>query len=682
MVSESPEQREKELLTSVETMANIGSFWYEPATEHLYWSRQLREIHGITDNEPINYEKAMAFHLPEYRENIKQLVAQSLEFNRSWSAESCLEDTAGHIHWVSITGVTKQVESGETVLFGAIQDVTEKKHRLQQLQEQTSALRSTLDNLIDAVITIDSKGIITNFSAPAERMFGYSEAEVKGNNVSMLMPEPYAREHDRYLEAYQETGRARIIGIGREVQGKRKNGEVFPIDLAVTEVSRAGEAQYIGVIRDITEQKENARKLEYLANFDEQTGLPNRHRFLDLVEKRLESNRAIVVAAVNMDYFNRVNTIHGHEEGDRVIQLIAQRLRETIGDSGWIARDLGDRFWVGVMRDSTQAGLEVIRKLHDALREPFRTKFQTHYLTASIGVGLSGGDENASELLSLADTATSNARHNGRDQIAVYEAEISESVVADAKTEVALRAALGKRQFECWLQSKVDTHGVIRGAEALMRWRNENGELVSPAQFIPVAERLQLIIPMARELLQQVAFTLNRLKTQGLDDNIAVNVSPVEFLQSDYVETVQQIFAEYDAPLSQLTMEITENLLLADAEKVQQTMSRLAELGVVFSIDDFGTGYSNLLRIQQLPITELKIDREFVQLAEVNEKHMGLLMAMLNMARSLSVSSVAEGVETAEQVKLLGENGADLLQGFYFARPVHYKTWLDERLPQ
>ncbi len=682
MVSESPEQREQELLTSVETMANIGSFWYEPATEHLYWSRQLREIHGITDNEPINYEKAMAFHLPEYRENIKQLVAQSLEFNRSWSAESCLEDTAGHIHWVTITGVTKQLESGETVLFGAIQDVTEKKHRLQQLQEQTSALRSTLDNLIDAVITIDSKGIITNFSAPAERMFGYSEAEVKGNNVSMLMPEPYAREHDRYIEAYQETGRARIIGIGREVQGKRKNGEVFPIDLAITEVSRAGEAQYIGVIRDITEQKENARKLEYLANFDEQTGLPNRHRFLDLVEKRLESNRAIVVAAVNMDYFNRVNTIHGHEEGDRVIQLIAQRLRETIGDSGWIARDLGDRFWVGVMRDSTQAGLEVIRKLHDTLREPFRTNFQTHYLTASIGVGLSGGDENASELLSLADTATSNARHNGRDQIAVYEAEISESVVADAKTEVALRAALGKRQFECWLQSKVDTQGVIRGAEALMRWRNESGELVSPAQFIPVAERLQLIIPMARELLQQVAFTLNKLKTQGLDDNIAVNVSPVEFLQSDYVETVQQIFAEYDAPLNQLTMEITENLLLADAEKVQQTMARLAELGVVFSIDDFGTGYSNLLRIQQLPITELKIDREFVQLAEVNEKHMGLLMAMLNMARSLSVSSVAEGVETAEQVKLLGENGADLLQGFYFARPVHYKTWLDERLPQ
>ncbi|MGM0630891.1 MAG: EAL domain-containing protein, partial [Pseudomonadota bacterium] len=296
--------------------------------------------------------------------------------------------------------------------------------------------------------------------------------------------------------------------------------------------------------------------------------------------------------------------------------------------------------------------------------------------------GLSGGNENASGLLSLADTATSNARHNGRDQVAVYEAEISESVVADAKTEVALRAALGKGQFECWLQSKVDTGGVIRGAEALIRWRNDKGEIVAPGEFIEVAERLQLIIPMARELLQQVAFTLNRLKAQGLDDNIAVNVSPVEFLQSDYVETVQQIFDEYDAPLNQLTMEITENLLLADAEKVQQTMSQLAELGVVFSIDDFGTGYSNLLRIQQLPITELKIDREFVQLAEINTKHMGLLLAMLNMARSLSVSSVAEGVETAEQVKLLGENGADLLQGFYFAKPVHYKTWLNERLPQ
>ncbi|MCA1767879.1 MAG: EAL domain-containing protein [Idiomarina sp.] len=682
MVAESPEQREKELLASVETMANIGSFWYEPKSEYLYWSPQLREIHGVADNEPITYQKAMEFHLPEYRENIKELVKKSLHSKCSWSAESCLKDTVGNIHWVTITGLTKQLESGETVLFGAIQDVTAKKHRLQQLKEHASALRSTLDHLIDAVITIDTKGIITSFSAPAERMFGYSEAEVKGNNVSMLMPEPYAREHDRYLEAYQETGKARIIGIGREVQAKRKTGEVFPIDLAVTEVSRAGEAQYIGVIRDITEQKENARKLEYLANFDEQTGLPNRHRFLDLVQKRLESDRPIVVGSINMDYFNRVNTIHGHEEGDRVIQLIAQRLRQTVGDSGWIARDLGDKFWVGIVQDTTNAGLKVIKKLQNALREPFETTFQTHYLTASIGVGLSNGHENASGLLSLADTATANARHNGRDQIAVYEAEISQSVVADAKTEIALRAALGKGQFECWLQSKVDTQGTIRGAEALMRWRNENGDIIAPVQFIPVAERLKLIIPMARELMSQVAFVLDKLNKRGVKDNIAVNVSPVEFLQNDYVETVQQIFADYDAPLNQLTMEITENLLLADAEKVQQTMSRLAELGVVFSIDDFGTGYSNLLRIQQLPITELKIDREFVQLAEVNEKHMGLLLAMLNMARSLSVMSVAEGVETAEQVKLLGENGADLLQGFYFAKPVHYKDWLNKRLLQ
>ncbi|MDV6316784.1 putative bifunctional diguanylate cyclase/phosphodiesterase [Idiomarina sp. HP20-50] len=682
MVNESQKKCEKELLTSVETMANIGSFWYEPASEHLYWSRQLREIHGLADDEPITYEKAMAFHLPEYRENIKQLVAQSLESNRSWSAESCLEDTEGHIHWVTITGVTKQLESGETVLFGAIQDVTAKKHRLQLLQEQKNTLRSTLDNLIDAVITIDSKGLITHFSAPAERMFGYSEAEIKGHNVSLLMPEPYAREHDHYLEAYQETGRARIIGIGREVQAKRKSGEVFPIDLAVTEVSRSGEAQYIGVIRDITEQKENARKLEYLANFDKQTGLPNRHRFLDLVEKRLGSQLPLVVASINMDYFNRVNTLHGHEEGDRVIQLIAQRLRQAIGDSGWIARDLGDRFWVGVTQDSKEAGLEVIKRLHEALRKPFKTTLQTHYLTASIGVGLSGGDDNASGLLSLADTATSNARHKGRDQIAVYRAEISESVVADAKTEVSLRAALGKGQFECWLQSKVNAEGGTCGAEALMRWRDDTGQIIAPDKFIPVAERYKLIIPMARELLVQVAWVVSQLEERGLDDRIAVNVSPVEFLQDDYVETVQRVFAEYDAPLNKLTMEITENLLLADAEKVQKTMSRLAELGVEFSIDDFGTGYSNLMRIQQLPVGELKIDREFVQLAEVNEKHMGLLLAMLNMAESLSVSSVAEGVETAEQVKLLKENGVDLLQGFYFARPVHFKDWLSERLSQ
>ncbi|WP_417441630.1 EAL domain-containing protein [Idiomarina sp.] len=680
MADKSPEQREKELLTSVETMANIGSFWYEPASGDLYWSPQLREIHGVAQDEPITYEQAMAFHLPEYRENIEQLVEQSFQNHHSWSAESCLKDRSGIIHWVAITGITRTLKNGDMALFGAIQDITIKKYRLQQLQEQTNTLRSTLDNLLDAVITIDSNGIIINFSAPAERMFGYSSAEVKGKNVSVLMPEPYAREHDRYIRAYQKTGRARIIGIGREVQAKRKTGEVFPIDLAVTEITHSGETQYVGVIRDITEQKENARKLEYLANFDEQTGLPNRHRFLDLVEKRIDSQLPIAVAAVNIDYFNRVNTIHGHDEGDRVIQLIAQRLRKTVGDSGWIARDLGDRFWVGVMQDSTETSLAIIDELHGVLREPFKTAFQTHYLTASVGVSLSGGNENASGLLSQADTATSNARHSGRDKVAVYRAEISNSVVTDAKTEVALRAALGKGQFECWLQSKVDTNGVVRGAEALMRWRNEGGEIIPPDQFIPIAERFKLIIPMAKELLSQVAFVVRQLSDKGLNDRIAVNVSPIEFLQDDYVETVQKIFTEQDAPLNQLTIEITENLLLADPEIVEQTMSRLAELDVVFSIDDFGTGYSNFMRIQQLPIGELKIDREFVQLAEVNDKHMGLLLAMLNMTKSLLVSSVAEGVETEAQVKLLKENGADLLQGFYFARPVHFKDWLSERL--
>lgn len=680
MADKSPEQREKELLTSVETMANIGSFWYEPASGDLYWSPQLREIHGVAEDESITYEQAMAFHLPEYRENIEHLVEQSFQNHHSWSAESCLKDRSGRIHWVAITGITRTLKNGHMALFGAIQDITVKKHRLQQLQEQANTLRSTLDNLLDAVITIDSNGIIINFSAPAERMFGYSAAEVKGKNVCVLMPEPYAREHDRYIRAYQKTGRARIIGIGREVQAKRKTGEVFPIDLAVTEVTHSGETQYVGVIRDITEQKENARKLEYLANFDEQTGLPNRHRFLDLVEKRIESQLPIAVAAVNIDYFNRVNTIHGHEEGDRVIQLIAQRLRKTIGDSGWIARDLGDRFWVGVMQDSTETSLAIIDELHGVLREPFKTAFQTHYLTASIGVSLSGGNENASGLLSQADTATSNARHSGRDKVAVYRAEISNSVVTDAKTEVALRAALGKGQFECWLQSKVDTNGVVRGAEALMRWRNEAGEIIPPDQFIPIAERFKLIIPMAKELLSQVASVVRQLSDKGLNDRIAVNVSPIEFLQDDYVETVQKIFAEQDAPLNQLTIEITENLLLAAPEIVEQTMLRLAELGVVFSIDDFGTGYSNFMRIQQLPIGELKIDREFVQLAEVNDKHKGLLLAMLNMTKSLLVSSVAEGVETETQVKLLTENGADLLQGFYFARPVHFKDWLSERL--
>ncbi|MGM0526344.1 MAG: putative bifunctional diguanylate cyclase/phosphodiesterase [Pseudomonadota bacterium] len=672
-----------QLHNNMETMANIGGFWYQPELEKLSWTRQLKRIHGVAEDFQPTYAKAMAFHLPAHRLFVDQLVTESLESGGSWSTESEIERADGNRRWVAISAEVTTDEEGYITLFGSMQDITAKKRRLAQLQEQAGTLKSTLDNLLDAVITIDSDGLIKHFSQPAEKMFGYSAAEVKDKNVSVLMPEPYASEHDNYMRNYQRTGKARIIGIGREVTAQRKSGETFPADLAVTEVKQAGATHYVGIIRDITQQKENVKRLEYLANFDELTGLPNRHRFLDLVDHQLEQQMPVLVAAINIDYFNRVNTLNGHAEGDRVIKMIATRLRKLLGKTGWIARDLGDRFWIGLPTDdSSHDPIKRLEYIHQQLRTPFVTENQGYYLTASVGVAYSTEDseENASELLGMADAATNKARNLGRDCISVYRAEIKTDVKRDLEIESQIRHALGQGQFECWLQSKVVADGSIDGAEALVRWRRADGQLVRPDEFIPVAERLKLMIPIGMEMLQQVARVIHQLVAARVPQSIAVNVSPVEFLASNFVDNVEQIFSEEGASLSLLTIEITESLLVSGEEQVQQTMQQLRLHGVTFSIDDFGTGYSNLVRLQRLPINELKIDRQFVQQAEINPKHKALLDAMLSMAKALDMKSVAEGVETAEQADYLLARGADYLQGFYYAKPEPSRSWLDQQL--
>lgn len=543
-----------------------------------------------------------------------------------------------------------------------------------------SQLNAIINNLLDGVITIDKKGIICGFSKPAERMFGYQEHEVVGHNIKLLMPEPYAREHDAYMDSYHQTGVKKIIGIGREVEAQRKDGSVFPIDLAVTQTETEVGRRYIGTVRDISLQRENAERIEYLSFHDRLTGLSNRNSLIQALEQWLPKQQ-VTLLALNLDFFSRINVVFGHGIGDSLLQEVAKRLDQHRLSGSLLAKDLGDRFWLALPGEAYEGKprayfLSQLEKLLSVLRQPFTLEDQSYYLTVSIGVVFAEPGYNSFDVMNGAETALQQAKEMGRDQYSVYQPRMTSSILRDYRLEVGLREAINTGQgLECWLQSKVNADFQITGAEALMRWRDQQGQMISPEVFIPIAEHLGLIIELGDWMATEVAKTIASLPANNTY-RIALNVSPKQFLQPNFVQKMQQIFAEQGAGLNALIIEITENLLLSRVEQVHTVMNELASLGVRFSIDDFGTGYSNLSRLQQLPVSELKIDRQFVQGAFRNEREEALLQAMLQMAKSMQLTTVAEGVESKEQADHVRDSGCDLQQGYYFSRPMPVKDWL------
>lgn len=556
----------------------------------------------------------------------------------------------------------------------------------QQSQDlSANQLNTIINNLLDGVITIDEKGIICGFSKPAERMFGYQDHEVIGHNISMLMPQPYAREHDSYLESYHQTGVKKIIGIGREVEARRKDGSVFPIDLAVTQTETELGRRYIGTVRDITLQRENAERIEYLSFHDRLTGLANRNSLTQALDQWLPKQR-VTLLALNLDFFSRINVVFGHGIGDSLLQETAKRLdRHRLGGS-LLAKDLGDRFWLALPEEAYNGKprgyfLSQIEKLLSVLRQPFTLDNQDYYLTASIGAVFAEPGQNSFDVLNGSETALQQAKEWGRDQYSVYQPRMTSSILRDYRLEVGLRNAIRTgKGLECWLQSKVNADYQTTGAEALMRWRDDKDQMISPEVFIPVAEHLGLIIELGDWMATEVARTIASLPAESTY-RIALNVSPKQFLQPHFVPKMQRIFAQQGANLHGLIIEITENLLLSRVEQVQKVMDEFAAFGVSFSIDDFGTGYSNLSRLQQLPVSELKIDRQFVQGAFRNEREGALFQAMLQMAKSMQLTTVAEGVESKEQADHIRKSGCDLQQGYYFSRPMPAKDWLTEHTP-
>ena len=551
-----------------------------------------------------------------------------------------------------------------------------------RLADAASHTRMILDNMLDGVITIGADGLVQSMNQAACAMFGYARDEVLGRNVSLLMPQPHQSHHDGYLKRYLDTGEARMIGMPREMEAMHKDGSMIPVSVAVSKMEHLGQTSFIGVLRDTAQRRRDMEEIRLLAFYDPLTGLPNRRLLMDQMRHAMvmsERNHLhCALMFLDLDHFKLLNDTMGHEMGDLLLQQVATRLSTCIGAGDAVARLGGDEFVLlldNLGTDEREAALQaeaIAHKILADLGQPYRLRDMAHSSTPSIGIVMFRGVQVAlNELLKRADVAMYQAKAAGRNNARFYDPNMQAAATVRTQLLAEMRRGLAGGEFMLYYQPQVDSLGHVIGAEALVRWNHPENGLMTPGQFIGLAEETGLILPLGQWVIKTACEQLVAWARQSTTAawTVAVNVSALQFAQADFVAHVDQALESTGANPARLKLELTESMLAVNMDDIIFKMTEVKARGVSFSMDDFGTGYSSLSYLKLLPLTQLKIDQSFVRDLLTDPSDAVIARTIVALGHSLGLSVIAEGVETWEQRNFLADLGCDAFQGYYFGRP-------------
>jgi diguanylate cyclase (GGDEF)-like protein/PAS domain S-box-containing protein len=640
-----------------------------------YLNEQAGQLLGGGDAAPLGrkiwflFQKRARLALEEkFRDALQRRVPIELE-----------ERDAQVSHWIELRGFP----------FGAglalhLRDVTARR----EAQQHLMLLEGSIARLNDIVIITEA----APFSPPGprivfvndafERRTGYTRAEVTGQTPRILQgPDTQRAQLDRIRAALEQWERVRV-----DLINYTKAGEPYWVDLDVSPVWDDARrlTHWVAVGRDITERKTAEEKIQYLAFYDPLTQLPNRQHLLDRLQAAMAESASGVAQEgalmfIDLDNFKVLNDTLGHQKGDLLLQQVARRLRNCVAKGDLVARLGGDEFVVLLENkaekplDPLTAAKAVSHRILAALGEPYVLPGYLHHSTCSIGVTLFGRTTSSvNELLKQADLAMYQAKGAGRNAVRFFDPEMQAVATANAALATDLRQAWRDNRLKVEYQPQVGDDGRMTGVEALLRWEHAERGRVEPAQFIPTAEETSLIIPIGRWVLEHACAQLKawQERPDRRHLSISVNVSVRQFRHPDFVDEVMSCIRAFAIEPSKLTLELTESLLADGIEVTVAKMGSLKDMGVSLALDDFGIGYSSLSYLKRLPLDQLKIDREFVKDILTDANDAAIATTIINLARSLDLDVIAEGVETEEQRSFLARQGCSRYQGYLCCRPV------------
>lgn len=543
------------------------------------------------------------------------------------------------------------------------------------LAKKSQSHLSLFNHNPDSVFWVDLDGTILDTNHVSTRLTGYTKQELAGMHFNDLLE--VKMKSDRVKKYFKSVlkGETNVV----DSRAVRKDGTLVDVRItAVRIILRDETIGAYGIVKDITQEKQAAALIKEMAYSDDLTGLPNKRKLEQVIEKLIDLNIPFAVLYIDFDRFKRINDTFGHFFGDKVIQEIACKIKKAIGSQHTIARMGGDEFSV-ILRDEKKI-LPLAEKIIDEFNRPLKIDGYEFLITASIGVSRYPDDaDNLVSLLRNADIAMYEAKQNGANMYKEFKEEMFGDKLNKLELENDLRHAINNHEIEVYYQPKYNSlSDELIGSEALARWKHPKYGWISPGTFIPIAEEAHLIVQLERAVMLKVFKTVSRWKSAGFKvPRTSINVSVIHFYQEDLIDFIKHSLEHFGISGKDLELEVTESIMVKSESSINRDLQELRNIGIEISIDDFGTGYSSLHYLQHLSIDRLKIDKSFIANSSTNHEIVSTIVAM---AKSLKLSVIAEGVETKDQLDLLRKNGCVEVQGFFYSPPVeknHYQLMMN-----
>lgn len=655
--------------------SELGLWDWDLRTDEVHHSK-LQELCGLNAPGLLNMRRDLRplLHPDDRRVLLRALSAHMRGRTDGYAVEYRVRHADGYWVWVEDRGRAMERDSrGRVVrMLGTRRNITARKRR----EEEQRLAATVFETASEGIVVLDRHYQILAVNRAFCMMTGYRREEAVGRNVTQLVSSPETHRQYRQIHT-QLQAHGRWQG---EMMETRKNGELYPQWLQINAVRdhNGRITQMVGFFADLSARRQAEERLRYLSNYDALTGLANRMLFKERLheagQRSRQTGRSLALLHIDLDRFKLINDSLGLEVADQILRNMAQRLSEQLAEADTLARLAADEFVVLFDQYSNLSSLSrLASQLLAKLRAPMTVDGHELVISASIGISLLPDNaRDVSALITQANMAMQHAKHLGGDSFQFYTDNLQASTLERLQLENQLRKAIDTGQLEVFYQPKLDLSlDSLQAAEALVRWRHPERGLVSPAEFIPLAEETGLIGAIGEFVLRRAASQAREWRDMGLGDiRVSVNVSVHQLRQGNLTSLVHSVLEETGLPPQLLELELTESQLLDNVESVLYTLNQLRLLGVKLAIDDFGTGYSSLSYLKRLPVDYLKIDRTFVRDLTEDGEDAAITRAIIAMAHSLELKVVAEGVEEQQQLDFLKLQGCDEIQGFLISRPV------------